>query len=373
MKDRVRRILELVTPKADALVIANSVDPHLDGTFFYTFDVPGGLFEGSISIGFPEGKLHVLSSPLEEESALQAAKHDPDVDVHVMTPATKEGIVKEVLKGRVRADATLAVNFQETTHQSFLALEKMLPEAKWVDATAAIRKARGVKEPREVERIEEAARIASTVGKEIPSMLRAGMTEIELAAEMEYRMMKLGASGRSFATIVGFGPHSAEPHYAPQKAKLEPGQSIVCDFGAYYHRYACDITRSFHFGRRDDELKRVHETVLEAQRAALAVLRPGVSGQEVHAAAQKVVDASPWKGRFTHGLGHPLGLAVHDAGVALAPGIEDKLEAGMVVTVEPGIYLPGRGGVRIEDDVVITKDGYRFLTTTPREYIEVGA
>lgn len=373
MKDRVRRILELTTPRADALVIANSVDPHLDGSFFYTFDVPGGLFEGSISIGLPDGRLHVLSSPLEEESAIQAAKHDPDVDVHVMTPSTKERIVKEVLKGRAPASPTLAINFHEVTHEAFLALQKMLPEAKWVDATVAIRRARGVKEPREVERIEEAARIGSAVGLRIPSMLRAGMTEIELAAEMEYEMMKLGASGRSFATIVGFGAHSAEPHYAPQKTRLAPGDSIVCDFGAYYQRYACDITRSFHFGPRDEELKRVHETVYAAQQAALAILRPGVTGQEVHAAAQKVVDASPWKGRFTHGLGHPLGLAVHDAGVALAPGIEEKLEVGMVVTVEPGIYLPGRGGVRIEDDVVITKDGYRFLTTAPREYLEVGA
>src|SRR5579859_76455 len=373
MKDRVRRILELVSPKADALLIANSTDPHLDGSFFYAFDVPGGLFEGSVAVGLPDGKLHVLSSPLEEESAVQAAKRDPAVDIHVATPATKEGILREVLKGHAKADATFAVNFHEITHEAFLALQKTFPEAKWVDATAAIRKARGVKDAGEIERIQEAARIGSTVAREIPSMLTAGMTEIALAAQMEYRMMQLGASGRSFATIVGFGANSAEPHYAPQKVKLAPGQSIVCDFGAYYHRYACDITRSFHFGPRDDELKRVHETVYAAQQAALAVLGPGVAGQDVHAAAQKVVDASPWKGRFTHGLGHALGLAVHDAGVGLYPGAEDKLEPGMVVTVEPGIYLPGHGGVRIEDDVVITKDGYKFLTTAPREYLEVSA
>jgi len=148
---------------------------------------------------------------------------------------------------------------------------------------------------------------------------------------------------------------------------------MVCDFGARYRRYACDITRSFHFGPRDDELKAVHECVEEAQQAALAVLRPGIAGKEVHQAAERVIDASPWKGRFTHGLGHALGLAVHDQGPGLAPTSDELLEVGMVVTVEPGIYLPGKGGVRIEDDVVITKNGYEFLTTAPRGYVEVSA
>ncbi len=140
------------------------------------------------------------------------------------------------------------------------------------------------------------------------------MTELELAAEMEYRMNKYGANGRSFSTIVGFGPHSAEPHYQAGDAKLTPGVSMVCDFGAYYRRYACDITRSFHFGRRDEELKQVHDAVEAAQQAALALLRPGVPGKDVHQAAENVINATKWKGRFNHGLGHALGLAVHDGG-----------------------------------------------------------
>ncbi len=198
------------------------------------------------------------------------------------------------------------------------------------------------------------------------------MSELELAAEMEYRMNRHGASGRSFATIVAFGPHSAEPHYAPAETKLKAGDSIVCDFGAYYRRYASDITRSFHFGRRDDEMKKVHETVLKAQQAALAVVRPGVPSKEVHLAAAKVIDDSPWKGRLTHGVGHSIGLVVHD-GWAYGATAEDALEVGMAITVEPGIYLPGHGGVRIEDDIVVTKNGYEFLTTAPREYLEVPA
>ncbi len=252
-------------------------------------------------------------------------------------------------------------------------LTETLPGAKFVNARSGIQKARAVKDAGEVEKIRTAAEIGSKVGRKIPTLLRTGITELELAAEMEYAMNQLGANGCSFSTIVGFGAHSAEPHYSPDATPLRPGQSIVCDFGAWHRRYACDITRSFRFGPRDDEMKAVHECVEAAQKAALAVLRPGISGKEVHQAAEAVVAASPWKGRFTHGLGHALGLAVHDGGPGLAPNVDDLLEAGMVVTVEPGIYLPGKGGVRIEDDVVITKTGYEFLTTAPRGYVEVSA
>ncbi|EQD52618.1 Xaa-Pro dipeptidase, partial [mine drainage metagenome] len=159
----------------------------------------------------------------------------------------------------------------------FLQLTEMLPGATFVDAGAGLARARAVKDASEIERIRRAASIGSRVAIEIPTLLRAGMTELELAAEMEYRMNQLGANGRSFSTIVGFGAHSAEPHYSPDDSRLRPGESIVCDFGAWYRRYACDITRSFHFGPRDAELQAVHECVERAQQAALAVLRPGIS------------------------------------------------------------------------------------------------
>ncbi len=185
-------------------------------------------------------------------------------------------------------------------------------------------------------------------------------------------MNRLGAAGRSFATIVAFGPHGAEPHYSPGATKLVPGVSIVCDYGAYYHRYASDITRSFRFGPADAEMKDVHETVERSQRAALDVIKPGVPANQVHLAAAEVIDRSPYKGRLIHGVGHSIGLGVHD-GWYYGPKIEDPLEVGMVFTVEPGIYLPGKGGVRIEDDIVVTRDGFEFLSTTPRGYLEVAS
>jgi len=203
-------------------------------------------------------------------------------------------------------------------------------------------------------------------------MLRKGVTELEVAAEIEYRMNRHGASGRSFATIVAFGPHGAEPHYQPGATKLEPGSSIVCDYGAFHHRYASDITRSFRFGPADAEMRRVHETVERAQKAALDAIRPGVPAKEVHLAAANVIDASPFKGRLIHGVGHSIGLAVHD-GWNYGPKVEDPLVEGMVFTVEPGIYLPGKGGVRIEDDIVVTRNGFEFLSTAPRGYLEVAS
>jgi Xaa-Pro aminopeptidase len=369
MKERVQRIFRQLSPTPEAIVLVNSIEPHLDQSFFYVFDAAGGLFEGSAAIAFPDGSLHVSTSLLEEESALQAAKHDPHLDVHLVKTADE---TKKWLQKMLPAKGHVGLNFHELTHEDFLSVSAAVPSLSWVDASTAVRRARRVKDAAEVERLREAGRVGSVVAGEIPSLLQKGITESELASEIEYRMMKAGASGRSFQTIVGFGAHGAEPHYAPASTPLEPGMSIVCDFGAFYRRYASDITRSFRFGPTDPELKRVHETVEEAQQAAFDAVHAGAPGKEVHQAAQKVIDASPWKGRFTHGVGHSIGLAVHD-GYGMGASTEDPLEVGMAITVEPGIYLPGRGGVRIEDDVLVTSNGYELLTTAKREYIEVPA
>jgi Xaa-Pro dipeptidase len=369
MKARVEKVFRYLDPKPDALLVANAVDPHLDQTFFYLFEVPAGLFEGSVAIAHPDGALDVLTGTLEAESAHHAAQKDPHVTVHVVDRGDEtEALAKKILG----SSQHVAVNDRELTYEFAKRFSKLLPKAEWVDASNAIRRARVTKDADEVARLKKAADIGSAVGREIPSLLKTGITEIELAAEMEYRMNRLGANGPSFSTIVGFGAHSSEPHYSPGPTRLKSGDSIVCDFGAYSQRYASDITRSFHFGTRDDEMKRVHETVEKAQAAALAAVRPGVPAKEVHLAAQHVIDASPWKGRLIHGVGHSIGLRVHD-GWGYNSTSEDLLEEGMVITVEPGIYLPGHGGVRIEDDIVVTKSGYEFLTTAPRSYLEVPA
>jgi len=366
MKSRVLKVFERLDPQPDAVVLANAVEPHIDQSFFYLFDVPHGLFEDSLVVAHPDGRIDVLTARLEEETARLAAKADPTVEVHLADRDAPDPVLRKVLQGA----RTVGLNYRELTHAWFRRLDTILPGTRWVDASEAIRRSRLVKEPGEIERLRRAAEIGSEVAREIPSVLKTGISELELAAEMEHRMNLHGASGRSFATIVAFGPHGAEPHYEPAETRLKPGQSIVCDFGALHRRYISDITRSFRFGPRDDEMKAVHEKVQEAQSAAVAAIRPGVPARDVHLAAARVIDASRWKGRLTHGVGHSIGLAVHD-GWGYGPKADDLLEEGMAFTVEPGIYLPGKGGVRIEDDVVVTKEGFEFLTTAPRDYIEV--
>jgi Xaa-Pro dipeptidase len=369
MRDRVRRIFAKLSPAPDAILFVNSIEPHLDQSFFYVFETPSGLFEGSVALGLPDGTLHVTTSPLEEETAQIAAKADPGV---VVTPVKAGDDRKKWLAAQLPKDGTIGLNYRELTHEDFLAVQSVVPGANFQDASDGVKRSRMVKDAREIEYLRRAAEIGSRVGTEIPTLIRGGMTELELASDLESMMKELGATGPSFTTIVAFGAHAAEPHYVAGPATLERGSSIVCDFGAFYHRYASDITRSFRFGPSDPELRKVHETVEEAQRAALAVVKPGVPGKEVHLAAQRVIDASPWKGRFTHGVGHSIGLAVHD-GFGMGPNTTEPLEEGMAITVEPGIYLPGKGGVRIEDDVLVTATGAELLTTAPRAYREVPA
>jgi Xaa-Pro dipeptidase len=366
MKDRVRKVFGHLDASVDALVLANSEEPHLDQSFFYLFDVPSGLFEQGVAVAHRDGNLDILTSALEAQTAEEAAKGDRAVTVHKVERGGTDAQIAKLLDGAT----TVGLNFEEMTHAWFTRLQKLKAGTRWVDASPALRKARVIKDAREVERLRKAAEIGSKVGVEIPSLLRKGMTELDLASEIEYRMGRQGASGRSFATIVAFGPHGAEPHYQPGTTRLEPGVSIVCDYGALYERYVSDITRSFRFGPADPEMRRVHETVERAQRAALEMIRAGVPGKEVHLAAERVIDASPFKGRLIHGVGHSIGLAVHD-GWRYNAQVDEPLEEGMALTVEPGIYLPGKGGVRIEDDVVVTRSGYEFLSTAPRGYLEV--
>ncbi len=364
MPERVKKIFAKVGKPLDAMVFMNSVEPHLDQTFFYVTDVASGLFEGCSTIAFPDGKVEMFTSELEAESAREAS----GVKVNVFT--TRDDLMKQV-QSLLGKSARIGLNFHELTYENFLVMRKQFPDAEWENVTEAVRRTRVIKDAKEIERLRKAGEIASKVAEEIPQLLRPGMSELELAAEMEYRMNLKGAAGRSFNTIVGFGAHGAEPHFSPTSTKLEKDTTMVCDFGALFQRYCSDITRSYAFGKPPADRKAIHDKVEEAQQAALAAIRAGAPAKDSHLAAQKVIDSSPWKGRFIHGLGHSVGLAVHD-GFSLNGRTEDVLEEGMCVTVEPGIYVPGVGGVRIEDDILVTKKGYEFLTTAPRGYLEVG-
>lgn len=346
-----------------AIVLRNGVEPHVDLSFFYATAIPSGIFEAGMCVVHRDGGVDVVSSLLEEESARQAGT---GFRLHVARRrGDEERILRRILDGRSRK--AVGINAAELTHRDYRTIRKLLPRARLVDASRAILRARMVKDAQEIELLSRACRIASRTADEIPSLLRRGISEAQMAAEINYRNQKRGGQGPSFDTISAFGAHSAEPHYTAFTARLRPNQFALFDFGTRYQRYCSDITRTFFFGRPRRKDRRMYEVVARAQQAAFDAIRSGIKGKAPHLAAEKVINATEFKGRFIHGLGHGLGLAVHDGG-GLSAASELVLEEGMVMTVEPGVYLPGYGGVRIEDDIVVTRRGFRFLTRASRDF-----
>ncbi|HWH09410.1 MAG TPA: Xaa-Pro peptidase family protein [Candidatus Thermoplasmatota archaeon] len=360
MRDRVRRIFERLPQDVSAVVLQNGSAQHVDMAFFHATDlVQGGTFERACAMLHRDGHVDLLVPRLEETSARRA----PDATVSTYQKAEER---KEWLRKALEGHAKVGYNPPELTAQDYLGLREVAGGAELVDVSKPLADVRAVKDKVELERIRTACRIVSEVADMVPGLLRDGMKEFELAAELSYHMQRRGASGPSFDTIVAFGEGSAEPHYHPHDVPLRKGQFVLCDFGAWYQKYASDLTRTWIRGPASKDLRAIYDKVLEAEEAAIAAVRAGVKGGDVHLAAERVIDASPWKGRFIHSVGHSLGLAVHD-GPALHPRHDWTLEAGMVVTIEPGIYVPGLGGVRIEDDVLVTKDGCEVLTRARKD------
>lgn len=229
---------------------------------------------------------------------------------------------------------------------------------------------RGVKEPWEIEIMEQAQAIADTAFTQVLERIRVGMSEKELAAELIYCLYKNGAEGLSFDPIVVAGPNSSMPHGVPGDRKLQEGDFITMDFGVLYRGYCSDMTRTVALGYATEEMEKVYYTVLEAQKAGIAVSRAGVTGAEVDGAARKVIADAGYGEYFGHGYGHSLGLEIHEE-----PGCNFRstspLPAGVVASAEPGIYLPGKFGVRIEDVVVFQEGGCRNITHSPKNLIVI--
>lgn len=206
-----------------------------------------------------------------------------------------------------------------------------------------------------------AAKLGAKVLNEVVALIRPGIRELELAAEIEYRMKRLGASGAAFETIVASGPRSALPHARPSPRKLRRNEFVVVDMGAILGHYCCDLTRTVYLGKPTRRARLWHRAVQEAHQAAAAALRPGATAGSIDEAARAVLRKNDLDGLFIHGTGHGLGLEVHEE-PRLGRGGKAILEAGNVVTIEPGVYLAGYGGIRIEDDYLITSRGAERLT-----------
>jgi Xaa-Pro dipeptidase len=363
MRARVKKIFRNIDDHLDLVVLLNSIDPHVDVSFFYATGLTDGLFEGCAAWLHPDGSAEIMTSALEEEAAKKSG-----LPLHVFRNREEPPkLLRKLLAGHRR----IGINAAELTHDAFERLQKSAPKsARFVDVSAAITRSRLVKDDSEVALIQKACDIASKSFHETLPVIRPGVQEAEIAAELVYHMQRNGATGPSFRTIVGSGPNGAEPHYTAGPRRVRKGDLIVIDFGSLYHMYCSDITRTVVVGKPTDEQRSMYDTVARAQKAALAKMKPGVKGKAVDAAARSLIDSTKYKGRFIHGLGHSVGLAVHDGG-GLYTTSELVLKSNMVLTDEPGVYIPGFGGVRIEDDVLVTPTGARYMSTARRELIEV--
>jgi len=237
-----------------------------------------------------------------------------------------------------------------------------------IPASALLTELRSVKDRGEVEILIAAQRIAEKALSEVLNFIRVGRTEQEIAAFLQYQMLLGGAEKMSFDPIVASGPNSSMPHGVPTAKPVEAGDFITMDFGCIYGGYCSDMTRTVAVGHVTEEMDKVYHTVLQAQLAGIATAKAGVPGKAVHEAAAKVIGDAGYGAYFGHGFGHGLGVEVHESPSA-SPANDKPLPVGAVISAEPGIYLPGRFGVRIEDILVITENGCEDIMKAPKELI----
>ena len=262
-----------------------------------------------------------------------------------------------------------ALGYEETylTVAELMQFEKNL-NAKLIPFNSKIYGFRAVKEDWELDNLRKAQAIADKAFAEVLPRIKVGMSELELQAELIYCMYKNGATGLSFDPIVVSGPNTSLPHGVAGERVIQEGDFITMDYGASYMGYCSDMTRTVAVGYATEEMKKVYNTVLEAQLAGLAISKAGVPGQDIDGAARKVITDAGYGQYFGHGYGHSLGLEVHES-PSPNPRNAEGMPKGSVASAEPGIYLPGKFGVRIEDTCVFLEDGIEILTKSPKELI----
>jgi Xaa-Pro dipeptidase len=359
---RVKNIFRNSNKTVDCILLKNASVPFVDDNFFYVTDLEQGLFEGSYAVLYSDGTLDILVSELEAESARKSRAH--------LTICRTKDEFSTALKHLISSFKTIGVNASGLSYHEFNKLTETFPQKEFVDVSDGFFKTRLIKDEQEIQRIKHACLIADDTISAIPDLVTLGMSENELAAEINYSLQSLGAEKPAFDTISSFGKNTAEPHYSHGDVNLENGNLVLCDFGACFKKYNSDITRTFVFGRAIEQQKEMYETVLQAQQIAFDAIKPGIKAGDVHNVVSSFIDSTKFKGRFIHSTGHSLGLAVHD-GVGFAPESNMELQENMILTVEPGIYIPGFGGVRIEDDVLIKKDRMELLTKSSRTLSEL--
>jgi len=272
-----------------------------------------------------------------------------------------------------RAWKRLGFEDEHVSFADYRRLQDLLPGVELVPGSQALRSLRQIKEPGELSCIRRAARMCDAALEAVLPLFTPGVEEAELAWALERRLREAGAEDIAFPPIVASGPRSSLPHGRASHRRLQRGDLVTVDFGARYQGYCSDMTRTVAVGEVSADARRVYEVVARAQQAGLQAIRAGASCREVDAAARGVIEEEGFGEYFGHGLGHGVGLSVHE-GPRLSPHAEEDavLQPGMVVTVEPGVYLPGRLGVRIEDLVLVTEDGCEIISTFRKDLLILG-
>jgi len=297
----------------------------------------------------------------------QAENQAPGFEVHM----TETGRNHEMIAGelcRALGVDTLYYEDDYVTVKTFESCKKHIPGAEWKSVGGAVEALREMKDEHELSLIREACKLTGEAFERILGHIKEGVTEKELALTLDFDMMSHGASTSSFSTIVAAGANGSLPHAVPGSYKLRKGDMITMDFGARFGNYCADMTRTVALGTPSDEMLKVYNIVLEAQKRAQDAVAAGKCCRDIDAIARNYIYENGYEGRFGHGLGHSLGIDIHE-NPRFNTVCTDILKVGQVMTVEPGIYLPGVGGVRIENSVVVLENGCEVLTKPTRELI----
>jgi Xaa-Pro aminopeptidase len=351
-QEKLREALE--RQKVDALVVTHL--PNVRYLCGFTGSA-GVLLAASHPVFFTDGRYAEQAAAQVDGARISIAKGNA-------LAAAAEACVKLGLK-------RIAIESEHLTVAQFDAFEQVLGKGiKIVRLSGAVEELRVLKDADEIQRLRNAVDLSSRLFKPLVRSLRAGVAESAVAAKLEYMARRAGAEGMSFETIVASGERSALPHGVASAAKLPSAGFVVLDYGVVLDGYCSDMTRTVHLGKVSAEARALYIAVLEAQLAAISAVHPGATTGEVDEAARHELKRAKLDKYFTHSTGHGVGLEIHES-PRLAAGTEAVLQPGMVITIEPGIYLPGKCGIRIEDMLLVTKHGYEVLTPVGKELMEL--
>ena len=325
------------------------------------------LSERPVITIFQPSKPPIITLPELELEKLKQLSFEIQAFPYGEDPSTWVKVVKSAITAAKLKISRIGVEPRQLRYLEFQLLSQAAPRVELIAAEMILAKLRMYKDEIELSAMRRAVQIAQSALTSTLPQAKIGITELELASELTLQLFRAGCDPEvPFAPIVSGGPNSANPHATPSGRKLEMGDLLVIDWGASHQGYFSDITRTFSIGKMESELEKIGKIVLEANQAGRNAAKPSVAIEVVDQAARRVIDKAGYGQYFTHRTGHGLGMEAHEMPYIRA-GNQQLLEPGMTFTIEPGIYLPGRNGVRIEDNVVITPSGIECLTSLPRE------